>query len=95
MEGVNLHPVCLWADEFQQPPPHGVHARIGEGEAKNALRQCVCFQQNAPDPRGENLRLTRTRPRDHQHRPVGLVNGDALARIEPLEFPQEGLIVLL
>ena len=89
MIGMNIDLVGIRTDDSEQTLAHGHRTGVGIGHAKDVLGKGVRFQQDFPNPDGQDLGLSCSRSGDNHDRPF---NGIHCLFLSSIEF---GVFVLV
>ena len=57
------------------------------------MRLRIRLDEDAANAGSEDMGLARSRPSDNKHRPLDLLDGATLGGVEPVQFPEEPLVV--
>ena len=86
VEGMNMDLIGVGANEGLESPAHSDGTGIGIGETEDILGENVRFQEDLPDPGGQDLRFARAGPCDHHDGAFDGIDGLALLFIQLLVF---------
>ena len=82
MIGMDVDLVGIRTDDSEQTLAHGHRTGVGIGHAENILRKCIRFQQDFPNPDGQDLGFPRSGSGYHHYWSFDGINRLFLSSIE-------------
>ena len=80
------HPFDMLAQHRADAVLHLAGGLVGKGDGKDFIRARAAGHHQMHNTRGQGLGLARAGPRQHQNRPVHLLNRCALGRVQPIQI---------